>query len=107
MPYEQKEGLKYLIAGILFWLIPNVVYKVWYYDYMPDNCDIPMFWSLTESLCSVPLLIPLIYQFAFEHEKVNTIELKTTMWFAFKFSILSFFAIYLSNKGFYTGRYLS
>ena len=95
------------MAGILVWLIPNMVYKFWYYDYMPDNCDMPMFWSLTESVFSLPLLIPLFYQFAFEREKVNTVELKSTIWFAFKFSILSLFAIYLSNKGFFMGRYLS
>jgi len=104
---ELKEGFKFLVAGILVWLIPNLVYKNWYSDYFPSNCDVPMFWSLMQAIFSVPLLIPLVYQIAFEEEKVNISELKSTIWLALKFSIFSLLAIYFNNNGYYLGRMLS
>ncbi len=104
---ESREGVKYLVAGILVWLIPNLVYKNWYSEYFPSNCDVPMFWSLMQSIFSIPLLIPLAYQVTFDRDKVTQSELKTTIWLALKFSVFSLIAIYFNNKGYYLGRMLS
>lgn len=38
---RRKEGWLYFTLGIVLWLFPNIIYKVWYgnYDAFPVNCN--------------------------------------------------------------------